>query len=386
MSIRKRIWQTAEGEEKEAFVVDYKDGAGKRRLKTFARKKDATAWLASTTVDIRQGVHTPESESPTIAEAATAWLESCEAEGLERGTLKQYGEHVRLHLVPFIGSVKLSKLSTPAVHDFREKLRKAGRSPTLIRKVLTSLGSIFNIAREQGRFSGANPASGLNRRKRKATERRQEGRLEVGIDIPTPQEIARLLAAIKPSQPPVVQTAIFTGLRSSELRGLRWIDVDFKHAELHVRQRADAFCEIGAPKSKAGTRTVPIPPGLLTTLKEWKLRCPKSEAGLVFPSARGSIQRLPNIRRDILIPALKKAHIVDKDGKPKYTGLHALRHFYASWLINRPPIGRGLPLKEAQRLLGHASIAMTADTYGHLFPREPDASLADAEAAIRNAT
>ena len=53
-------------------------------------------------------------------------------------------------------------------------------------------------------------------------------------------------------------TAIFTGLRASELRGLRWQDVDLKSGELHVRQRADRYSEIGKPKSKAGTRTVPL--------------------------------------------------------------------------------------------------------------------------------
>jgi len=70
--------------------------------------------------------------------------------------------------------------------------------------------------------------------------------------------------------------------------------------------------------------------------------------------------------------------------KAKYTGLHALRHFYASWLINRPQDGGfGLPLKLVQERMGHSSITMTADTYGHLFPRTDDADeLAAAEAAL----
>jgi integrase len=69
------------------------------------------------------------------------------------------------------------------------------------------------------------------------------------------------------------------------------------------------------------------------------------------------------------------------DGGPKYTGLHCLRHFYASWLINRRQNGGlELPLKEVQTRLGHATLAMTADTYGHLFPRvDHTAEIAAAE-------
>ena len=70
-------------------------------------------------------------------------------------------------------------------------------------------------------------------------------------------------------------TAIFTGLRASELRGLRWSDVDLKTGELTVRQRADRYNVIGKPKSKAGNRTVPLGPLVLNVLREWKLACPK---------------------------------------------------------------------------------------------------------------
>ena len=59
---------------------------------------------------------------------------------------------------------------------------------------------------------------------------------------------------------PILQTAVFTGLRASELRGLRWEDVDLVKCELHVRQRADRYNQIGRPKSEAGERTVPLTP------------------------------------------------------------------------------------------------------------------------------
>ena len=74
-----------------------------------------------------------------------------------------------------------------------------------------------------------------------------------------------------------------------------------------------------------------------------------------------------------LRPALIAAGVVNKSGKAKYTGLHALRHFYVSWCINRRVDGGSeLPLKLVQARLGHASITMTADRYGHLFARGDD--------------
>jgi integrase len=183
---------------------------------------------------------------------------------------------------------------------------------------------------------------------------------------------------------PVLLTAIFTGLRSSELRGLRWTDIDLKGGVLHVRQRADRYSEIGEPKSKAGHRAVPLGPMVLNVLREWKLKCPQSEHKLAFPSLTGGI-----IRHKDIVHALQKAGrgatLLDSEGKLKYTGLHSLRHFYASWCIN--PVdrgGQGLPPKVVQERMGHSSIVMTMDTYGHLFPAERDAEkrLADAERAL----
>jgi integrase len=79
---------------------------------------------------------------------------------------------------------------------------------------------------------------------------------------------------------------------------------------------------------------------------------------------------------------MKKAGVIDKEGEPKYSP-HALRHFFASWCINRRPEGRELPPKEVQALLGHSSITMTLDVYGHLFSRDNDrAELAEATRAL----
>jgi integrase len=91
-----------------------------------------------------------------------------------------------------------------------------------------------------------------------------------------------------------------------------------------------------------------------------------------------------NVVRSALLPAQVAAGVVRTNGQAKYTGLHALRHFYASWCINRKADGGlELPAKVVQSRLGHASIVMTLDTYGHLFPSNDDgAELAAAERGL----
>ena len=125
-------------------------------------------------------------------------------------------------------------------------------------------------------------------------------------------------------------TAIFTGLRVSEVRGLRWADIDLPRNELHVRQRADRYGTIGPLKSAAGRRTVPLPPMVVNALREWQLASPRSDSDLVFPGDRNRPLNATTIARQVWQPAQIAARIITKAGRPKYSGIHALRHFYAS--------------------------------------------------------
>ena len=417
MSVRKRAWTTSKGEQKEAWVVDYVDQTGKRRLKTFAKKKVADNFAATANVEIRAGVHTADSASITIAEAGKLWLETGDKAGLERSTLAAYRQHLKLHIEPYLGNVKLSQLSAPMVREFEDKLARGDmpegakaqpRTRAMVRKVRVSLSSLLSDAQERGLVS-RNVVRDLRKTRARGTERkaerRQKGKLKIGVDIPTRDEIKAIVGAAEGRWRPILLTAIFTGLRASELRGLRWIDVDFEKRELHVRQRADRYSAIGKPKSEAGDRTVPLTPMVINTLREWKGPravaglttdappvCPKSEKGLVFPSSGGLVEHHKNIVERGLAPTQIAAGVTikgkGKDGKPveraKYPGLHALRHFYASWCINRRVDGGlELPAKVVQERLGHSSIMMTMDVYGHLFPRGDDsAELAAAETAL----
>jgi len=360
MSVRKRTWTTRLGEQKEAWIVDYSDQSGTRRLKTFERKKEADAYAQQVGVDIRAGVHT--STKTTVAQAGKTWVEDAKHR-LEPATVESYAQHLADHIIPMLGNVKLSQLTVPVVRDFMDRLRAGGRSPAMVKRVVGDLGAILADAQGRG-LVAQNVVRSLSRRRERQAERRHKVRLKVGVDIPTPAEVRAIVEHARGRWRPLLFTAIFTGLRASELRGLRWSDVDFKRSELHVRQRADRYNTIGKPKSEAGERTVPMPPILVNTLREWKLACPKSEHGLVFPTGRGAVDYHANIVTRGLMPTLVAAGVVNAKGEAKYTGLHALRHFYASWCINRREDGGlGLPLKVVQHRLGHSSIQMTADVY-----------------------
>src|SRR5262245_13632304 len=385
MSVRKRSWVT-NGESKEAWVVDYADLSGARRHKTFARKRDADAYHAKVAVDVRAGIHTPESSSVTIAVAGRLWLDAATNAGLERATLAGYQQHLKFHIVPLIGEVKLAQFTVPMARGFADQLAK-DRSSSMVRAMMRSLGAGLADAQERG-LVAQNVVRNLRRGRRngseRRTERRQRGKLKVGVHIPTPAEIGAVVAHLEGARRPLLLTGIFTGLRASELRGLRWQDIDLRRAALHVRQRVDRYQKIGPLKSEAGERTVPLPPMLVNTLREWKLACPKSELDLAFPNQRGNPHVLTDIISRSFHPAQIAAGVINARGRAKYGGLHALRHFYASWCINRKQDGGlELPLKLVQARLGHASIQMTADRYGHLFPSSDDgAELAAAEKAL----
>jgi integrase len=376
MSVRKREWTTRKGEAREAWIVDY-TANGSRHIETFQRKKDADAREAQVTVDVSKGTHTAPSKSITVAQAAEDWIKYIEGEGRERSTIERYEQFVRIHIVPRIGNERLAKLTTPRINAFRDELLKS-MSRAMAKKVLVAFKSILKDAKRRGNVA-QNVASDVSI----TSHGRITPKLEIGRDIPTRDEIQRIIDAASPGKGrALLLTAALTGMRASELRGVRWSDVDLAKRQIHVRQRADRYRKIGNPKSAAGTRTIPIGDMVVNTLREWKLQCPKGTENLVFPTLVGTVEYYPNVVRQYFVPALVAAGVVSK-GKPKYS-MHALRHFYASWCINQKKDGGlELPPKTVQARLGHASIVMTLDRYGHLFPSHDDgAELAAAERAL----
>jgi integrase len=373
-TVRKRTWTTRDGKVKTAWIADYydqhRDGKhprGHRIIKTFERQKDARAWLDDTKIEVKQKVHTPARQSITIAEAADLWIQHVrDEEKREKSTVVQYQNHVRLHICPMIGDAKLCDLAASDIENFKDAmLRKLSR--VMARKVLVSLKGILKNARRKGLMAHT-PAADVRIGADKREKGRRRGNMQAGVGFPSKTEMQSILAVMTDQAAltrwlPIIRTAAFTGMRSSELRGLPWDrGVDFRAREIHVFQRADDWHNLGEPKSEAGDRKIPMSPKVCSTLREWKLACPHGELGLVFPTGDGTIENHANITNRGWRAAQIAAGVIKPNGRAKY-GFHTLRHFFASWIIER-----GFSPKRCQVLLGHSSLQMTYDVYGGLFP------------------
>ena len=363
-SIRKRTWSTAKGE-RSAWVVAYLHN-GKQHIRTFPTKKAAIEWRAEMTVEVGKGIHTPASTSITVVQAGERWIEQAESDGLEAATVALYRGQLRHHIVPLIGETRLTELNTASIADFRSRLIREGRSQALTNKLVTALGAIIGQAMAQG-LAARNPVrdAAQHGARRQRLAKRHEKRLEVGVDIPSKDELRAILGAANGRWRPLIVTVIFTGLRASEIRGLAWDNVDLVHAVLTVRQRADRWNTLGSPKSATSRREVPLAPVVVNTLKEWQLACPKGALGLVFPGDKGRVAPLISIRWQL--GKLQMTLGMCRDARhPKYA-MHAFRHAAASLFIEQ-----GFSPKRVQALMGHSTIQMTFDVYGHLFPSQDD--------------
>ena len=371
-TVRKRNWTTAAGEEKTAWIVDYKDAAGKRHIDTYARKRDADEKAHEIRGELRAGVHVPSRTSVTVGKAADLWLDACENGDaahavVEASTLRNYRQHVETFIRPQLGATKLADLSVLDVRGFANMM-VADHGRSRARKVLTSLKSLLNHAEREG-YVARNVAKLVKVER----DKRNGDRTDVAVEaIPGREALKAIAAKLNDlaEQPhrrrskewrryrAFIMTAALTGMRASELRGLAWNQVDRKQGLIKVRQRADENGTIGPPKSEAGLRDIIVPPALVTLLKAWKLECPNGENRLVFPNWRGNVESLANIHTRCWKPLLRACKL------PPWR-FHDLRHYRASVLI-----ADGANAKEVQREMGHATITITLDLYAKLLKED----------------
>ncbi len=364
-SIRKRALPSG----RQAWQVDYKDMNGRRRARQFNRRREAEQFLKRTQAELFAGTHVHEADSLTVRDAAAAWLQECErrqraGRRMERATLRDYESKLRLHVLNAevgIGGILLTQLTRPIVIQLRDRLLESGRSAASVRKVLSTLQVLIRFAQDQG-WIAINPVANVTVH--------YDNRVKLRASIPGPEEVKNLIDASSEAFRPLLLVAVLCGLRASETRALQWREVDFEDGYIHVRRRADAFNEIGEPKSQAGARSVPMGPLVMNALKRWRLRCPASELNLVFPSRRGTIQSHSNILKRNFKPLCRQVGLELR--------WHDLRHFAVSAWIQQ-----GFSVKEVMTFAGHASVQMTMERYGHLFPSpEHHRGMAEIEARL----
>jgi integrase len=337
-TIRRRLWTTAKGEERESWQCDFADAQGKRRARQFSTKKAADQFMVQARAQVAEGTYSPDSESPTVAAAAAQWLERCEREQLEPITIGGYRSLVKTHIAPHLGRRKLSRLTRPMIEGYVDELLANGLSRVMARRALGALVSLIGEQQRRGAVA-QNVARGVVVRIASRHKKR--------VAIPSKAEVKTLLDAANGRDRALLVLAIFTGMRISEIRGLRWQDCDLDARILRVRQRADQGGRIGSLKSAGSRRDIPMAPMVGNTLREWLVESGERD-GLVFPGRKGA-----PLSHNAVRATLGRAH--------------RFRHFFASWLIDQ-----NFGPKRVSALLGHSSIAITFDVYGHLFPQEDD--------------
>lgn len=370
-TIRKRSWTNRDGSSSTAYVLGYQDRDGRWQRRQYPTRSEANAERVRVEAELARGVHVSDRGSVTVGEAVNRWLADFETlveKGRrERSTISAYrtlGGNVTGHP---IARALLSRLTPPDVADFASWL-DVHRSEQQAKRTIGLLRQVLAHGVRVG-WCATNAAAEVKIRSRGSRHKRQ-------LELPTKDELRRLVAAAEAHSPrahALVLVAMLCGLRSSELRGLRRADVG--PDELRITQRADRYQTIGAPKSRHGRRTIPLPPGVRRALAVWMLQAPQSE--LAFPGPQGGILSYMAIWCGMWRDVMTAARLLDARGKPRF-GLHTLRHVAVSLWIEQ-----GADPKRVSLWAGHHSVAFTMDCYGHLWAR-PGSDAVVAAAAERS--
>jgi integrase len=324
--------------------------------KTFATIGEAKAWRQESQVALRRG--TLRAPAPTtLKEAAEEWLAAAEA-GIVRtrsgdrykpSAIRAYRQALNHRVLPVLGSKRLTGVSQLMLQDLSDQLTAQGLSASSVRNTILPLRAIYRRAHSRGEVA-LNPALKLAL---PAVRTRRDR-------IAAPGEAGALLAALPPFERALFATALYVGLRLGELQALDWSDVDLERNLITVERSWDRHVGFIAPKSSAGRRRVPITPALRQELLSHRLRQGRGGHGLVFANTNGTRPFNPGTVALHSKPAWKNAGLTP-------IGLHECRHSYAAYMI-----AAGINSKALSTYMGHSSITVTLDRYGHLLPGNED--------------
>jgi integrase len=240
-----------------------------------------------------------------------------------------------------------------------------GISADKTRKVLATLHSALEFAISQD-WIAVNAAHGV-----KVIGPRGEGSKK--ITPPLKAQLRTLIDAAPDDFRLMLIFAASTGARAGEQWAARWRDLDLDKCELRISRRVDAYGEVGAPKTTAGMRTVPLSAQLVAMLKAHKIKSRFSKPeDLIFTNGQGHHIGHDNLVKRRFLPLFEATKIAR-------FSWHGLRHFAVSTWIEA-----GLAPKTVQTFAGHASLQVTMDRYGHLFPSDDHRRAMDQIASANN--
>ncbi len=343
----------------------YSPRDGKKIRKAFPTKAAAVAWREEKKPAVRKGeLRAP--TSTTLKEASDAWLAGARAGTIlprsrrpyKPNTIRGYERAMRLHVLPELGSRRLCDIDRERLQEFVNELISNGTAPSLIHHTISPVRCIYRQAVRRGEVA-VNPTAGLELPACRPSRDR----------VAPPDECAKLLAALPRRRDRAVwATAMYAGLRRGELMALRVEDVDLAAGVIHVRRGWDQHEGEITTKSDR-ERNVPISGALRDHLDEHLLSLAWRDEpeALVFGTTA--------TRPFVPVTLTARADVAWKRAKLERIKLHECRHTFASLMI-----AAGVNVKALSTYMGHATISITLDLYGHLMPgnEAEAASLLDA--------
>jgi integrase len=335
----------------EASVYSQRDG--RKLYKTFPRKSEARSWRADAKHSLDNGkLRAPNGKS--LSQAAESWLQGAERGDIRNrsgrrykpSTLRGYRQSLVKRVLPVLGSQRLSGITTLDLQTLVDEWVAEGQDPSTIRNSLKPLQVIYRRARSREGVP-LNPTYDLELPTPDLGE----------IQIVAPGVAAQLVEALPDDDRPAWATALYAGLRYGELRALRWGAVDLDSRKIRVRESWDPLEGSIAPKTRTSRRTTPIPDVLHKMLLDHRQRGGEAaDDALVFSERQGAPFHAASLYR-------RADRAWAKAGLAERLRFHQARHTYASFMI-----AAGVNPKALSVFMGHSSIKVTFDLYGHLMP------------------
>lgn len=366
-------------------MARWRDGRDRQHVKTFTRKKNAQRHLNKTAIAVDDGSFAKAQPAP-MAEVFKAWRTDLgtrvQLGEVRASTANTYSCNLRVHIAPELdgqpfqgglGAYRSDKLTPRVMARWRaglaEKVEAGEMSRKSFNNIFALLRSIVTWARDPARaYLALDPMVGQKRLKLRKRE----------AEFLEDDEVAALLAAAAPDPEAsaLVYVMLFLGLRRGEAFGLKWQDIEANgegSGRVHVR-RSIYNGKVTETKTASSERSVDAPASVLEALGRHREATPPMEGDFMFHNDAGAPLDPNTWYGRVYKPLRKRAGL--RDG----VGLHTLRHSFASLLLRQ---GEGLKYTSEQ--LGHSSVQITGDRYGHVLKSQREQAMSRLDETIRAA-
>lgn len=357
------------------WQVRWRDPAGRQKSKSFVRKVDATRFRTKVEHEVLTSGYVDPHDRTTLRQFAEQWLER---QVFDAPTRIAVQGRLATHVYPHLGDLELRAIKPSTLQAW---VRGQGIAPSYVQLILGHVAAILQAAVDD-QLIAANPAASRSVRAPKVERRRV---------VPWTTEQVRAIIACHPRRYAAVpQTGAGTGMRQGELFGLAVNDIDFLGRTVHVRQQVRLLHgkPTFAPPKGGKEREIPLPETVAMALAEslrafparevtlpWKtLDGDPARRRLVFTGERGAALNKNPFNERVWRPALQAAGI---PWQPRRTGMHQLRHHYASVLLDA-----SVSVAALASYLGHDDPAVTLRVYSHLMPNSEDKTRQAIDAAF----